>query len=278
MVASNQTMTPSGPSGEATTKQVSCWAIVPAIVTWLLLPVTFLLPVVDSTRAPYFELTNTFSQFALWLSHSGGRFGAPIVAVVMLVLLVARSGISLRRRWKETVFVALVALFFGAGGTAFSVYVIKQQLKVPRPNIISLSGDTGSGALGMTAKAFYESGNKADRREPLAKALTDGSVPVQLSPSIAAHWIEETGYSFPSGHSFSAMFLATFFLTVGATYLATKRLWMFYSLLPWALAVCYSRSILRVHTPTDITVGGLLGLAVGLLAWAVARSLNRRFA
>ena len=74
------------------------------------------------------------------------------------------------------------------------------------------------------------------------------------------------------------MFVATFFLMTAATYLTTKRLWMFYALLPWALAVCYSRPILRVHTPIDITVGGLQGLVVGLVAWVIARTLIRRFA
>jgi membrane-associated phospholipid phosphatase len=72
------------------------------------------------------------------------------------------------------------------------------------------------------------------------------------------------------------MFLATFFLMIGATYITTKRLWLFYTLPPWALAVCYSRSILRVHTPLDITVGGLLGLLAGFAAWEIFRTLMRR--
>jgi membrane-associated phospholipid phosphatase len=35
---------------------------------------------------------------------------------------------------------------------------------------------------------------------------------------------------------------------------------------------------LRVHTPVDITIGGLQGLVLGLMAWAIARMLIRRFA
>jgi phosphatidylglycerophosphatase B len=251
---------------------------VPAVVTWLLIPLTFLLPLVDSTRAPYFDLTNTFSQLAYWLSQSGGKLGVPIVAVSMLKLLITRRGMTFQRRWKETSIVVLIAVICGGGGAALNANIIKEQLKIPRPNIIWLAGESGFGPLGMTPEDFYESGDKEARREPLAKALNRVPRPVPLSSSIEAHWIEETGYSFPSGHAFSAMFFATFFLTIGARYLTRKRLWIFYALLPWALAVCYSRSILRVHTPTDITVGGLLGLAVGLLAWAVARTLIRRFA
>ena len=69
----------------------------------------------------------------------------------------------------------------------------------------------------MTADYFYASGDKEARRKPLAKVLRSVPGPVALSSAIEAHWIEETGYSLPSGHSFSAMFFATFFLTMAAT-------------------------------------------------------------
>jgi phosphatidylglycerophosphatase B len=261
---------------EATTKQVCLRACLPVLATSLLVPLTFLLPFVDSTRPPYFDLTGTFSQLAYWLSWSGGRVGAPIVAAAMLVLLIARQGIRSPRRWTKAIIIVLVGVVCGGGGVVKTVYFIKPQFVVPRPNVVWLAGENGTGPLGMTPEEFYESGPKQVRSELLARVLRSAPRPVALSSSIEAHWVDETGYSFPSGHAFSAMFFATFFLTVGATYLATKRLWMFYALLPWAAAVCYSRSILRVHTPSDITVGGLLGLGVGILAWAIARTLIGR--
>ncbi|MCU7959823.1 MAG: phosphatase PAP2 family protein [gamma proteobacterium symbiont of Bathyaustriella thionipta] len=49
-------------------------------------------------------------------------------------------------------------------------------------------------------------------------------------------------------------------------------------LLPWALAVCYSRSLLRLHTPADILLGGLQGLLLGFIGWALTQYLKRRFA
>jgi membrane-associated phospholipid phosphatase len=262
----------------ATIEQVCLRSVVPAIVTWALIPLTFLLPFDDSLRTSYFDLTDTFSQLAYWLSQSGGKFGIPIVAISMITLLVTRRGITFQQRWKEISIVVLIAAICGGGGAALNEYILKEQLKIPRPNIIWLAGENGSGPLGMTPEDFYESGNKEARRKPLAKALSKLPRPAPLSSSIEAYWIDETGYSFPSAHAFSVMFFATFFLTIAVTYLTTKRLWIFYVLLPWALVVCYSRPILRVHTPADITVGGLLGLVVGLVAWVVARILIRRFA
>jgi len=263
---------------EATAKEVFLQAGIPAILTCSLIPLAFLNSLIDSTRAPYFDLTQTFSQVAYWLSESGGKFGAPIVAVLMLMLLVTRVGTTNQRRWMEASIVVLVVVIFAGGGAALNEYFVKTQLKIPRPNIIWLAGENGSGPLGMTPENFYEIGNKEARGEVLAKVLNGETTPVPLSSSIEAHWIAETGYSLPSGHSFSAMFFATFLLAIAATYLTTKRRWLFYALLPWALAVCYSRPILRVHTPTDITIGGLQGLVLGLMAWAIAQMLIRRFA
>ena len=263
---------------EATIKQICLRAGVPAIVTWAFIPLAFLLPLVDSTRSPYFDLTNTLSQVVYWISQSGGKFGIPIVAVSMLAILVTRSGITFRRRWKETSVVVLIAAIFGGGGAALNENILKEQLKIPHPNIVWLAGENGAGPLGMTPNDFYESGNKGARRERLAKVMNSAAGAVPLSPSIEAHWIHETGYSFPSGHAFSAMFFAAFFLAIAATYSTKKRLRVFYMLLPWALAICYSRSILRVHTPADIEVGSLMGLVVGILAWAAARKLIRRLA
>lgn len=267
---------------EATTETSSLHVIlragVPTIVTWLLINLSFILPLLNSTKPPYFNLVQTIPEIAYWLSQSGGKLGAPIIGILMLTLLVTRKGINNNKRWKEAGIVLLIATIFAGGGAAFNENFIKTKLKIPRPNIIWLAGENGSGPLEMTPAQFYNSGDKETRSKILMKTLRQEPVPVLLSKSIEAHWIEETGYSFPSGHSYSAMFFAAFFLALSASYLRTKRMWLFYALLPWALAVCYSRTILRVHTPVDITVGGLQGLVLGIIAWAIARKLIRKFA
>ena len=248
----------------------------PIILTWLLLPLSFFLPIVDPTVPPYFDLSQGNADLIYWVSESCGKFGAPIVVLLVLAVLLSRNGIDSVRRRKEACIIALSAGLFAGGGATINEHYIKEKLKVPRPNITWLAGENGSGPLGMTVKEFYGLGNKKARREPLANALLQAPKPILLTTSIEAHWIHETGFSFPSGHSFSAMFFATFLLMIGATYLFTKRLWLFYLLLPWAVAVCYSRLILRVHTPTDISVGGLQGIVIGLFVWSIAQVLIHR--
>jgi len=247
----------------------------PILLTWLLIPLTFLFPSINPSVAPYFDLSQPFSQLAYWISYSGSVSGAPFVVLLMLILLISRAGITAQRRWKEACIIVLIAALFAGGGAWLNEYIIKPQMETPRPNIVWLAGDNGSGSLGMTAGDFYALGDKEARRAPLTEALSDE--PVALSPLIKAHWIEETAYSLPSGHAFSAMFIASFFLMLASTLLTPKRRWLFYALLPWVLAVCYSRPILRVHTPLDITVGSLQGLILGLIAWLIARSLITKF-
>lgn len=246
-------------------------------IAWTLIPLTFLLPYVDPTRAPYFDLTQVISQLSYWFTQSGGKYGAPLVAVVVLIRLVSCCDITTKQKMKLSVIVVLIAAICAGGGAALNEDVLKTRLKIPRPNIVWLAGGDGAGPLGMTAEEFYANGDKKTRSLVLSNVLNSRPSPVSLSRSIEAHWIEETGFSLPSGHAFAAMFFATFFLMLAATYLSFQKLWLFYALLPWALAVCYSRPILRVHTPMDITIGGLQGLLLGLLAWLVTRLLLRKF-
>ncbi len=244
----------------------------PLLVTYMCLPAAWLFPFVDSTREPYFDLTTGFANVNYWVAQSGGKTGAPIIGVLMLALLVTRHGISLSRRILEVTLVVIIVAVCAGGGAALNENGVKPAFKVPRPNIVYLAGANGTGPLGMSPEEFYDKGDKEARRGALRRILETEPSPVELGPMVREHWIEESGYSLPSGHSFSAMFFATFFLATGVTYISTQRLWLFYLLLPWALAVCYSRPILRVHTPTDIAIGGLEGLVLGFAAFFLFRT------
>ena len=80
-------MTPDSKHEKASSVWVFLLAVVPATAAWALIPLSFLLPGVDSTRAPYFDLTTTFSQVSYWVTQAGGKYGAPLVAAAMLFTL-----------------------------------------------------------------------------------------------------------------------------------------------------------------------------------------------
>ena len=228
-----------------------------------ILPLTCFIPRID--------LTSPLALTACWIAESGGTRGTPVIGIGITCVLLSRSGLTWKERVLEflVIFLSLAALF---GGAAYlNEFVVKPRFAVPRPNIVELATlPPDTPVLKMTAKEFYAMPDKAARSEYLKEVLTQTGAP-PMHDVIRRHWIKETGYSFPSGHSFSAMLLATTFLALGLTDFSGRRLWVFYSVAVWAVAVCGSRVILRVHSPTDVCVGGFEGIFGGVLCFLLVR-------
>ncbi len=239
-----------------------------------LVPFTYF-PPLNPFETPHIDLTGPVALAAYWITETGGHPGIPYVGVLMTILVVCRSRIS----WKERLIEALVIIVAWGGVLGILAYsnehFVKRSFAVPRPFIRGLaSTPTDRPALGKTAEEFYAIPDKAQRSDYLRTILTPefGSTSdFKMDDRIRTHWIKETGYSFPSGHAFAAMMTATFFLGLGLSCFQGPRRLPFYVLVLWAVAVCYSRPILRVHSPTDVTVGGLEGILVGTLAFLVVR-------
>lgn len=85
-----------------------------------------------------------------------------------------------------------------------------------------------------------------------------------IDPLILKHWIQESGFSFPSGHSFNA-FLLAMVLAYGIYHNQHKPKWKSLFVLPfiWALAVGVSRVAIGVHTPLDVSTGAAMGVCIG---------------
>ena len=241
----------------------------PLLLTYALLPLACLIPLVDPTAAPFVDLTSRFALGVYWITTTGTPIGATIIGVFMTIYLATRNGIRDRHRVREALVLMFVAVAAAGGGASVNEYVVKPIWRAPRPNIEYLAGEAGTGPLGMSAVEFYGRGDKSVRSKLLSTVLATQPPPIPIGTSVRDHWIKETGYSFPSGHAFAAMCLATFFLATEVTFAERNRRGWFYLLLPWAVLVAYSRPLLRVHTPTDIAVGGLVGMVTGFMAFGV---------
>ena len=79
-----------------------------------------------------------------------------------------------------------------------------------------------------------------------------------------------TGYSFPSGHSQSAVG------TFGAIAAASDKKWLRWACILIAVLVPFSRMYLGVHTPADVLAGSLMALGLLLVLRPVSMEENHR--
>jgi phosphatidylglycerophosphatase B len=206
---------------------------------------------------PQVQRSGALSEVAYWVSFTGKELLVVVIAAGAL-LFVTREGTP-RPKAEGAGLVFVMALLVG-GGALFNEYGLKRVMRVPRPFVQELADE---GRLGLTAEAFYDLGGKAERRAHLKTVLTADSDP-DLNPRLREHWVVETGFSFPSGHSFASYCCASFLLALGALLPLSTGRRVLLALLPlWAAGVCYSRPLLGVHSTLDITVGAGLGLLFG---------------
>ncbi|MBK3519176.1 phosphatase PAP2 family protein [Carboxylicivirga marina] len=231
-----------------------------SFISLLILGSTFLLPFGFSAIHEGWS-----ASFWLLVSHSGGTVGVPLITITFCVL------ISLHYKgWKRkllTIGLSLVAFSLVLGVMArFNEFFIKEKLKVERPNVKYLHKQKG-----FDMDAFYAYESKEERRRYLAYFLRSNADEMTfdgegLHPKVIRHWIHETGYSFPSGHSFNAFLMATLMAYIILFIYSDFRRRRFF-VLPfiWATFVALSRVMLGVHSSVDITCGAAMGALIALV-------------
>ena len=93
----------------------------------------------------------------------------------------------------------------------------------------------------------------------------------RLRPEDIDHLVQEGGYSFPSGHSITSMFVYGMLLYLIWIHVKDRRLRNILSVL---VLVGPSRIYLGVHYPTDVLAGWCLGFAVLMAAIGVVRRIT----
>lgn len=82
--------------------------------------------------------------------------------------------------------------------------------------------------------------------------------------------VEESSYSFPSGHTSSA------FATATSLSLAYPKWYVIAPSFVWAGAVGYSRMHLGVHYPSDVLAGALIGSGSAFLCYRLNKWINKK--
>ncbi|MCP3973196.1 MAG: phosphatase PAP2 family protein [bacterium] len=215
---------------------------------------------------PDIALDTPFADVVVRITDTGGSAQMPWLVMLVLIVVVTRPGLTSKRRGLEAGLLVVATLVALLGGTLLNEHVVKPAFDIARPNIVELAESDALGSGIPDAAAFYAVGNKEARREVLGERLPEVVSPA-LSDRVRAHWIHETGFSFPSGHSQSAMALTAMMAALGLVWLSGWRRALATIVLPiWAVAVVYSRVLLDVHNAVDTTAGTVMGFAWGLLA------------
>lgn len=165
----------------------------------------------------------------------------------------------LRFRLKAAVMLfAILAVAIVAG--QYTKSLIKKQVEEPRPFVVWLEK-----TYHIPTSEFYAL-KRAERGALVKEQLQNTTVvPAWLNN----HWQHETGFAFPSGHTFFAASWAL--LGVGLLW-PRRRIITLVVLLAWAAGVMSSRMLLGMHWPRDLVVATLLSwLLVVIATWVAQR-------
>ena len=100
----------------------------------------------------------------------------------------------------------------------------------------------------------------------LMKNLIARDRPFIIRPEILLAISPPSGYSFPSGHSFSSF--------VSAAILAGYSRKAAAIAIPTAMLIAFSRLYFSVHFPTDVLCGTILGIVIGLAVYRIVMKKN----
>ena len=242
----------------------------------LLMMIVFLTPVAFTACA----VKSFWCTLAYGLTTSGGPAGFGILLVIT-GFFYAWSQPTGRQRiltfLKATVSLSLFFLLLAILNERYT----KHFLKLERPSHRFMLNQTGMGSkldslymLDKEARGLYF--EKLIRENPERFSEIDNT--------IRLHWIEEAGFSFPSGHSFNA-FLFAMIIAYAIWYTRSKPQWRRLYFLPfaWAVLVAVSRVAVGAHTALDVSAGAGLGVVVGALFlrinitryWLTGKKINK---
>lgn len=199
-------------------------------------------------------------DYPLWLITETGSAPYALVPCVLLMLWLMKLA---RKRYSWLLVGAICA------GSVIGTQAIKTVAKFgfaePRPYVVQMMGEN--------SEQFYEL-TRPQRAELVAEYYKGSQHPI-----IVQHRMNETGYSFPSGHTiFAVSWLLVF---AGLLYGIESRAATFARnfMLGWALLMLISRLFLGMHYPIDLFVSALIAWAFHLILfiWVVPKAESWKF-
>lgn len=210
------------------------------------------------------EVNSFKSDLAYFVTNTGGVIWIVGITFVTASIFAFRSSIEIHfiiRLLKQFGILFFMLAFFAL----LNEFGIKGIAKFTRPSHAYVFEHSTSKS---NITAFYKLA-VIDRQSVLKKMIDENPyLQEHIDKKVLAHWIEEAGYSFPSGHSFNAFLLAT---VLAFSILRSRKLHLnkyFFVPFIWATAIAISRVAIGAHAPIDVTFGAAMGIFfAGLLLY-----------
>lgn len=204
------------------------------------------------------ESLNNTSKFFFVITETASFPWAIITSFVLFILFCLLLNIKTTKK-----IVLIGILLVGAILTGQMIKaVIKSQTAESRPYVLWMNKQ-----YQLSDDKFY-SLTKSEKKQLIDQLLTNSNM---IPTWLRQHWQNETGYSFPSGHTLFAVTWA--FLAV--TLLGFKRHYIVvYMLIIWALLIEISRLCLGMHSPVDLLCGVLVAWIISLICYFYAQKYH----
>lgn len=204
------------------------------------------------------ESLNNTSKFFFVITETASFPWAIITSFVLFILFCLLLNIKTTKK-----IVLIGILLVGAILTGQMIKaVIKSQTAESRPYVLWMNKQ-----YQLSDDKFYSLA-KLEKKQLIDQLLTNSNM---IPTWLRQHWQNETGYSFPSGHTLFAVTWA--FLAV--TLLGFKRHYIVvYMLIIWALLIEISRLCLGMHSPIDLLCGILVAWIISLICYFYAQKYH----
>lgn len=220
--------------------------------------VVWVMPIAFTAIHPH----SKWGHVAFFFTSSGGPIG-----FFMLLLVTGIFYTLSENEWmKKTIifFKSVVSLIIVFGILAWAnEHLTKSILKLKRPSHVYVLQQTNRL---QEIDTLYELSKTA--RGKYFETLIHNNLQkfADIDRQVQEHWIEESGFSFPSGHTFNA-FLFSMVISYAIYFNRSRphlKKWFFVPFI-WACFVGISRVALGAHSALDVSVGAGFGVLLGML-------------
>lgn len=221
---------------------------------FILIFIVFLFPIGFSE----YRSSDTLAPFWYRITLTGGVCGGMVIIFFILIYLFIHFRKN-SEKMRSIYFLLGMITFIEILSAGATLYCFKDIFQYPRPS-----------QLYFVEKGFIENSGKEyfvmppdEKRKYLREILAENSNKLEnIYPPILNSWINDNGFSFPSGHAQTSFLLGTIIAFV--IYKTYSKKYYFLIPLIWAILVAVSRVVIGVHYPIDVSAGAFIGLITGL--------------